>query len=72
MLNIEDWTNLDSLTTSNLLSVIAILPSSYKKNDQYRLQEIPVLQILQFIYNNGKFKAKFASIVSGWIDAFSN
>lgn len=68
----NDWKNLDNITIGNLLSAIAILPSTCKKNEVSRLQQIPILEVLKFIYTNPSFKIKFAGIVSGWIDAFSN
>lgn len=31
-----------------------------------------MLEILQFIYTSRSYKLKFASIVSGWMEAFTN
>lgn len=67
MYNVGNWTNLDEPSTGNLLSVLALLPSTAKKNDRAVLQEVPILQVLQFIYSHPQHRAKFANLVAGWL-----
>lgn len=63
---------MDEASTGNLLSVLALLPSTAKKNDRAALQEVPILQVLQFIYSHPQHRGKFAGLVAGWLEAFTN
>jgi hypothetical protein len=68
----DNWSSLDAGSTGNLLSVVALLPGTCRRGDRSGLQEVPVLEVLQFIYGRPVFRGKFAGIVSGWLEAFSN
>lgn len=52
--------------------MVGLLPATSRKGDRTALQDVPVLEVLQFIYGRPIFRSKFAGIVSGWLDAFSN
>jgi hypothetical protein len=71
-LNLDEWKNLDSRSQNNLFSVLALLPATARGQDIQSLQEIPVLDILQHIYSTQTYKLRFATVVSGWLNAFSN
>ena len=42
---LANWTNLNQNVISNLLSVVAVLPSTHKKH-QTQLQQFPILEVL--------------------------
>jgi hypothetical protein len=52
--------------------VVAILPASCKKGQNNTLSDFPVLPILELIYKTPALKLRFAPIVAGWMDSFSN
>ena len=51
---------------------MAILPSSAKKTHAQALADFPVLPILEHIFKTPALKLRFAPIVAGWMDNFSN
>ena len=62
-----NWTTLDQKTTSNLLSVVAVLPYSCKRQISSTNNPFPILEVLEFIFKNPLFKVKFAPIVASWL-----
>lgn len=65
----SNWSNLNQTIIGNLLSVVAVLPSTHKKR-QTQLQSFPILEVLEQVFKTPAYKPKFAPIVSGWLDCF--
>jgi hypothetical protein len=52
--------------------VLALLPRTTKKNSIHTLNDIPIVEILGFMYQNVAFKNKIPTLIAGWFDYFTN
>jgi hypothetical protein len=51
---------------------LALLPRTAKKNTIHTLNDIPIVDILGFMYQNSVFKNKIPALIAGWFDYFTN
>lgn len=70
----NNWSNIDSSTLINFLSIVSILPKSCRKAHFNYLSQFPIISVLQFVHGASvmKIKEKFPSIICGWLDIFTN
>ncbi len=57
---------------NNIFGVLALLPKTSKKNNLQALNEIPIVEILGYIYQQPNLKNKIPPLIAGWFDYFSN
>lgn len=57
---------------NNIFGVLALLPRTTKKNQMHTLNDIPIVDILGFMYQNPVYKNKIPTLIAGWFDYFTN
>jgi hypothetical protein len=72
IINLDQFVGIDPLILNNIFGVLALLPRTTKKNSIHTLNDIPIVDILGFMYQNPAFKNKIPTLIAGWFDYFSN
>lgn len=68
----DNFIGIDPMILSNIFGVLALLPRTSKKNNIHLLNEIPIVEILGYIYQQPELKSKIPPLISGWFDYFNN
>ena len=68
----DQFQGIDALVLNNIFGVLALLPRTIKKNALHTLNDIPIVEILGFMYQNGPYKNKIPTLIAGWFDYFTN
>lgn len=69
---LDEFQGIDPLILNNIFGVLALLPRTIKKNAIHTLNDIPIVEILGFLYQNPVYKSKIPTLIAGWFDYFTN